>query len=73
MGVLVIFNLSLTAEQIEVIGLGLDELKFKVAAPVAQQLQAQINAQLAARQKALDDAAAASAAPPAKTKRRAAR
>jgi hypothetical protein len=48
MGVLVIFNIALSPEMIDVIGQGLDELKFKVAAPVAQAIQAQINAQIAA-------------------------
>jgi hypothetical protein len=48
MGVLVIFNIALSPEMIDVIGQGLDELKFKVAAPVAQAIQAQINVQLAA-------------------------
>lgn len=48
MGVLVIFNITLTVEQLEVVGLGLDELKFKIAAPVAKVIQAQFDAQVAA-------------------------
>jgi hypothetical protein len=40
-----IFTIQLTAEQLEVVGLGLDELKFKVAKPVADVIQSQINAQ----------------------------
>ena len=52
MGVLVIFNIQLTAEQIEVLGQGLDEVKFKIAKPVAEAMQAQINEQIAAAQAA---------------------
>lgn len=39
------FTLIVDAADIEVIGQGLDELKFKVAAPVAARLQAQITQQ----------------------------
>lgn len=47
------YTLIVDASDIEVIGQGLDELKFKVAAPVAKKLQAQIVAQeTAARQAA---------------------
>lgn len=45
MGVLVIYNIQLSGEQLEVIGQGLDELKFKVASPVARVIQQQITAQ----------------------------
>lgn len=46
MGVLVIFKIEMSDVDLEVIGSGLDELKYKVAAPVAARIQAQINAQL---------------------------
>ena len=62
-----IFNIALTEEQINVLAQGLDELKFKVAAPVAQAIQAQINAQLvaqAAQEKARAEAEQAAKAPP---------
>lgn len=48
MGFLVIYKIELTPADIEVIGLGLDELKFKVASPVAKNIQAQIDTQIAA-------------------------
>lgn len=61
MGVLVIFNVQLTAEQLEVVGQGLDELKFKTAKPVAQAIQAQIDAQLRAERARFMEAQAAAA------------
>jgi hypothetical protein len=45
MGVLVIFKIELTAEDIELIGRLLDEQPYKIVAPLAQRVQAQINAQ----------------------------
>lgn len=45
--VMVMFNIELTDAEMEVIGQGLDELKYKVAKPVAEKIQRQIDAQLA--------------------------
>lgn len=47
-----IFNIQLTVEQIQVLSDGLDELKFRIAKPVADAIQAQINEQIAAAQAA---------------------
>jgi hypothetical protein len=47
MGVLVTFKIELTSEDIELIGRLLDEQPYKLVAPLAQRVQAQINAQLA--------------------------
>jgi len=54
MGVHVIFNITLSSEDLEVVGQGLDELRFKIAAPVAGRIQAQINAQLVASKAAVE-------------------
>lgn len=45
MGVLVIFKIDLTADDIELIGRLLDEQPYKLVAPLAKRMQAQIDAQ----------------------------
>ena len=40
------FNIELSADDIEAIGSAIDELKYKIAAPLARKIQAQIDAQL---------------------------
>jgi hypothetical protein len=47
MGVLVTFTIELTAEDIELIGRLLDEQPYKLVAPLARRVQAQIDAQQA--------------------------
>lgn len=47
MGVLVNFKIELTSEDIELIGKLLDEQPYKLVAPLAKRVQAQIDAQLA--------------------------
>ena len=47
MGVLVTFKIELTAEDIELIGRLLDEQPYKLVAPLARRVQAQIDAQQA--------------------------
>ena len=65
MGVLVIFNIALTADQLEIVGLGLGAVKAKLA-ETEQAVQAQINAQIAAAKEA---ASAPSVSPPKKPRR----
>jgi hypothetical protein len=45
MGILVNFKIELTAEDIELIGRLLDEQPYKLVAPLAKRVQAQIDAQ----------------------------
>lgn len=41
------YNLRLTAEELEIVGQGLDELKLRVAKPIADKIQRQYNEQYA--------------------------
>ena len=65
MGVLVIYTIKISGEDLNVIGEGLDELKMKIAAPVAGRIRVQLNEQNIAA----EALAKAAAAPATKSKR----
>lgn len=58
MGVLVTYKIELTAADIELIGQLLDEQPYKLVAPLAKRVQAQIDAQQTPDVMALETAAA---------------